>query len=262
MSTDMPDDKPFFDWLREQQTPKALTQDHVDAGKALLQHVTPTELQDLLAQMGLGQPPSVLLTANPNPPKATRIQVYQAAKEIDVPVAAIKAVLDVESNGGGFYKDGRPKVLFERHKFYQGLTKIDWITKRDEIAKQHPDICNSNWGAYNDRPQYDKLEIAATLNWDVAHESASWGFGQVMGFNWRELGYKSIRDFVTRMYESEGEQLIAVCRFIKNKGLAHSLRIGDWATFASVYNGSDYARNKYDIKMRDAFNKAKREGWV
>ena len=43
-------------------------------------------------------------------------------------------------------------------------------------------------GEYNVRPQYEKLEIAATLNWDAAHEAASWGFGQVMAFLLEKAG--------------------------------------------------------------------------
>ena len=250
----------FFNWLRYQQLSKSLTQDNVDAAHVLLLKFKTDELQELLTRIGLAHPP-ILLIPNSNPPKANRDDIIAAAKRINVPAAQIKAINDVESPKGGFYADGTPVILFERHKYYQALTDRHWYTKRNEMHLNYPDICNPSAGDYNVRPQYEKLEIAATLNWDAAHESASWGFGQVMGFNWQKLGYESVRDFVTKMYESEGQQLDAVCRYIKATGLDAALRRKDWAAFAKGYNGKDYQRNYYDNKMASAYARAKSEGW-
>lgn len=267
MSSNAPDIPPphlsedeFFAWLRTQQPDNRLIQDNVDAAKTLLAVIPPPYLQDLLIRMGLAEP-AILLIPNPNPPKATRADIYAAARRIQVEPAMIKALSDVESPKGGFNADGTPKILFERHKMWSGLTRIKWFTKRNELSKKHPDICSESSGSYNTRPQYDKLLIAATLNWDVAHESASWGFGQVMGFNWKKLGYESILDFVTRMYKSEGEQLDAVCRYIQVTGLDSALRAKNWAVFAAGYNGKDYRINDYDNKMARAYAKAKKDGY-
>lgn len=250
----------FFNWLRYQQPSKSLSQDNVDAAHVLLLKIPTAELPDLLIRMGLAKP-TVLLIPHINPPKVTRADIIAAAERINVAPAQIKALSDVESPKGGFNPDGTPKILFERHKYWQALTQRNWITKRNEMSLDYPDICHKSAGAYNLRPQYNKLEIAATLNWDAAHESASFGFGQVMGFNWRKLGYESVRDFVTQMYESEGAQLDAVCRYIKATGLDAALRRKDWAAFAEGYNGSDYKRNDYDNRMSAAYDKAKSEGW-
>lgn len=250
----------FFDWLRYQQSSKLLTQENVDAAQQMLLKVSATDLQLLLVGMGLAREP-ILLIPNSNPPKVTLADIIAAAARINVPAATIKALSDVESPKGGFNADGTPKILFERHKFYQALTDRKWFTKRNEMVAKYPDICHPNAGSYNTRPQYEKLEIAATLNWDAAHEACSWGFGQVMGFNWQMLGYASVREFVTKMYESEGQQLDAVCRYIKATGLDASLRGNDWAVFAKGYNGADYQRNDYDNKMSLAYAAAKKDGW-
>ena len=45
--------------------------------------------------------------------------IASAANKLGCEVAAVRAVVDVES-GGGFLPDGRPKILFERHKVYLG----------------------------------------------------------------------------------------------------------------------------------------------
>lgn len=253
-------EKDFFDWLRTQQASKSLTQENVDAGHALLLKFQTDDLQKLLIRMGLAKS-SVLLIPNPNPPKVQRDDIIIAAGRLNVPAAQIKALSDVESPKGGFNLDGTPKILFERHKFWQALTDRNWITKRNEMHLEYPDICNPKAGGYNERSQYEKLEIAATLNWDAAHESASWGFGQVMGFNWEALGYDSVRDFVSLMYASEGYQLDAVCRYIKVNHLDDELRRKDWAGFGKGYNGKDYRINKYDDKMAAAYAKAKKNGW-
>ena len=83
-----------------------------------------------------------------------------------------------------------------------------------------------------------------------------------MGFNWKKLGYESIRDFIEHTNTSEGAQLDAVCRYIKVMGLDVALRKHDLAAFAKGYNGKDYQRNDYDNKMSTAYAKAKREGLV
>lgn len=253
----------FFAWMKLQQKDGRLTQDMVDGANELLEHVTTEQLRDSLIKVNDWREfltPSILLTPNPNPPKSTKADIIAAANRINVEPAALKALSDVESRGG-FNGDGTPKILFERHKYWQALTAINWFTKRNEIAAKYPDICSQSTGAYNARPQYEKLRIAATLNWDAAHESASWGAFQIMGYHWKALGYESIRDFVTRMYVSEAEHLEAVCRFIKSNGLDKALRNKDWAAFARGYNGIGYRKNDYDNKIAKAYRVAKSSGW-
>ncbi|MBK5647239.1 MAG: DUF3380 domain-containing protein, partial [Acinetobacter sp.] len=80
--------------------------------------------------------------------KLTEAQIIAQAKALNVEVAALKAVIQVECKGSGFNADGTPVILYERHKFYEGLQKIRWITKSKEWAKQYPDICNPKSGGY------------------------------------------------------------------------------------------------------------------
>lgn len=46
-------------------------------------------------------------------------------------------------------------------------------------------------------------------------------------------------------------------RFIKANNLVPYLLSENWAKFARAYNGAEYAKNKYDIKLRDTFKKYK-----
>ena len=252
----------FFAWLRGKQSNKKLTQDMVDGANELLTVVTPE-----LAQLALSKINSwdiaddnVLMTPIKNPPRITKADIVAAAQKINVEPAMIKAISDIESRGG-YNADNTPKILFERHKFWQGLTAIKWLTVRNNFAARFPDICSASTGAYNARPQYDKLRIASKLNWAVAHESASWGAFQIMGYHWRSLGYASIIEFVQMMYTSEANHLEALCRFLKRNGLDKALRNKNWAAFAKGYNGVAYKKNQYDTKLANAYAEAKRDGW-
>ncbi|PJX25081.1 hypothetical protein CAP50_05885 [Psychrobacter sp. L7] len=194
-------------------------------------------------------------------PKLGRADIIIAAKGLGVEPATLKAVIDIEARSSGFDDQGRPTILFERHKMWKYLGEANYFTKRDQLNALFPDICSDKAGGYNVRPQYEKLAIAESLHWEAAHMSASWGLGQIMGFNYESLGYPSLKAFIDAMYESEAKQLDAMCRYIKVNYLVDELQRHDWAGFAKGYNGINYAINKYDQKLAAAYAKAKKEGW-
>ena len=82
---------------------------------------------------------------------------------------------------------------------------------------------------------------------------ANWGVFQIMGYHWKQLGYDSAVDFVLTLSLGEPEHLDAFVRFIlNNQTLLTAIRAKDWKLFARTYNGRNYAKNKYDVKMRQA----------
>lgn len=169
-----------------------------------------------------------------------------AAKELGCEVAAIKAVAEVESLTGGFQADGRPKILFERHKFHEFTN--------GKYSKDNPDISNSRPGGYT-KNEHGRLEKAAKLNRTAALKSASWGKFQIMGFNFAIVGYSTLQEFINAMYRSEADQLKAFVKFIKSNKLDDELREKRWADFARIYNGKNFHINKYDIKIAGAYKK-------
>ncbi len=114
-----------------------------------------------------------------------------------------------------------------------------------------PDISNPAPGGYGQggAAQYDRLERAQLLDRGAALRSASWGIGQVMGFNAASAGYASVEEMVTAMRESENEQLLAMAGEIAETGLDRALGAHDWPTFARGYNGPGYAKNRYDTRL-------------
>lgn len=188
--------------------------------------------------------------------KLTEIEQREFAERYGIPLAAMKAIIEVECKGSGFNSDGTPVILYERHKFYEGLLAINWITKAREWSQEYPDLCNPHAGGYGKgSEQHKKLARAAELNRTVALESCSWGLGQVMGYHWKSLGYTDLQEFINYMYKSEYFQLDAMCHFIEVNKLLPFIRKKDWAGFAMRYNGSGYRKNKYDTKLAAAYKK-------
>lgn len=189
----------------------------------------------------------------------TNEQIKDLANKHGIEYAGLKAVVEVEASGKGFIGDV-PKILYEPHIMYRLLTKKNYITIRNNLMKAHPNLCYPRWGTYRygaESIQHRRLEIASQFNRDTALESCSWGLGQVMGFHWKSLGYESLQAFINDMYESEAKQLEAMIRFIKVNGLLLALKNKDWIKFARGYNGSGYAKNKYHIKLANAYAKYK-----
>ena len=190
--------------------------------------------------------------------KLTEKQIKDAAISSGITYAALRAVIDVEvGNRSGFNADGTPTILFEPHILWRELGNVFYITKRKQLADLFPDICSQKWdkSLYNIRPQHQKLYVASVLHWEAAHKSASYGIGQVMGFNYKSLGYPTLKQFVDDMHESEAKQLEAMIRFITVNNLKGALIRKDWAAFAEGYNGSGYRANKYDDKLAAAYRK-------
>ena len=181
-------------------------------------------------------------------PTLTKKDFQDAAKQLNCETAAIQAVAEVESKGDGFLPTGEPKILFERHIFSKRTNGM--------FDRSNPGVSNPSPGGYGTyASQHKRLQEAVALNRNVALMSASWGRFQIMGFNYTLAGFNSLQEFVTAMYGSEREHLFAFVNYIINTSLNDELREKRWADFARKYNGPDYKKNNYDIKMAEAYKK-------
>jgi N-acetylmuramidase len=179
---------------------------------------------------------------------ATREGILAILETLNVKLPQLLAVVTVETSGCGCFADRRPAILFERHIFSQQT--------HGKFDAEHPDISNRIPGGYSHgAAEYDRLAKAAQLDRTAAMESASWGLGQVMGFNFEKAGYQSVEAMVTKSMESEDEQLRAMANFLKATRLDRPLAAQDWTSFARGYNGPDFARNLYDAKLAAAFQR-------
>lgn len=128
----------------------------------------------------------------------------RAAGLLGVEVAAVKAVLEVETgNKGGFLSPGYPTILFEGHIFWNQLKErgID----PEKYRKGNEDILYPKWDKSHYKggiKEYDRLEKARAIHREAADSSASWGLAQIMGFNYKACGCKNVSEFVGDMTET------------------------------------------------------------
>lgn len=181
-------------------------------------------------------------------------------------LATVKAVNEVESSGKGFLLDGRPRILFEGHIFWKQL-KIRGIDPTTLTSKKTENILYPKWTKKyyeGGKQEYDRLEKAAGLSdddrlHDAAYASASYGAFQIMGFHYSLLGFASVDSYVSSLYTHEREHLKTFGIFCEATNLMRHLKSKNWKSFAKGYNGSGYAKNKYDVKLANAYAKYSNE---
>lgn len=172
------------------------------------------------------------------------------AAKLGCEVAAIRAVAEVESAGGGFDPEGFPKTLFEGHIFHR-LTG-------GKFSVSHPSLSYAKWTKkfYGDwKKEKARLQEAMTLDRAAAIQSASWGAFQIMGMNHALAGFSKPQQFVNAMCKDANSQLEVFTQFIIQSGLDDELRDRRWRDFARRYNGPQYALNQYDVKIAAAYSR-------
>ena len=155
------------------------------------------------------------------------------------------SVVTVETAGCGFLPDRRPTILFERHIF-STRTGRRFDATHSEISG--PAGGYGQPGAH----QYERLEEAIACDRPAALESASWGLGQIMGFNAGLAGFRGAEEMVSQMMRGENEQILGMASFMRASGMHVHLQSRDWTTFARRYNGPAFANNRYHEKLAAA----------
>lgn len=192
----------------------------------------------------------------------TENEIAAAAKAMGVKWSRLHGVMEVEASftrpGQGFDRFKRPKMLFEPHHFYRALR----IRKPGSLAPAvSMDLARTGQPPHSwyGRKSYARLVKALELDETSALLACSWGFGQVMGFNWKIAGFSSVQDMVFQCMDSEAAHLQAMCGYIRHvPACLNGLRTGNAASFAKGYNGANYAAGGYHTKIAVAWRKWER----
>lgn len=192
---------------------------------------------------------------------ATPAEITQIARELGALPEQIRAVAAVESSGGGFLPDGRPKILWERHWFRRRIRRtLAALGVPGFLA--HPDPGGYTLDADRDgqNDSWEKLVEACAVDPVAAFESCSWGKFQIMGGHWKALGYPSVFEFAWGMRESELAHYRALAAFIRANRLEAALRrIGtseeSCEAFARGYNGASFRKLEYHRKIARAMRR-------
>lgn len=178
-------------------------------------------------------------------------QIANIACEYGIEYAALRAFMEVESGGIGFAKDtGKIIIQFEP----------SWFKKKAPYAPSGKWSVNgvekqsAEWIAFND---------AFRINPNAAMGSTSIGLGQIMGFHYARLGFKTVGAMWDDAKVSEVNQLRQLVKFIAtDQVLLKAIKAKDFHTVAVRYNGAGYqelakkiGREPYNISMAKAYNK-------
>jgi len=181
-----------------------------------------------------------------------------AAWMLGCSIAAIQTVAEVEAaNTGAFLDDGTPAILYERHLFHR-LTAGRYDGARiSDGDPEHQLLSSSTPGGYGPiRLQHKKLAAAVELDRNAALEACSWGLFQILGMHYAQAGFSRLQSFINAMYASVDEHLRAfVCYIRSDESLLEALRDRDWTAFARAYNGPGFAKNHYDTRLAEAFQR-------
>ncbi len=173
------------------------------------------------------------------------------AKELDVEVAAIKAVVRIEAGPKleGFWAPGVPVVNYAQSLYNKYKSKTKGRKMKDaKVPSGLTGYALKEWTA---------LTNARKINADAADMGSYWGMFQIGGFNYKLCGCKSVEEMVEKISESEFSQLEMFAVFIRNTGMLEALRKKDWRAFARKYNGASYAKRGYHTRMAKEYAKFK-----
>jgi hypothetical protein len=180
--------------------------------------------------------------------------LQRAAKRLGGELGCIVAVGEVESAGRGFLPSGLPMIRFDSHEFSRLTSqKYDSLFPTLSTKKRDPKLSREG------EQEYDRLVAAMKLDRRAALEATAWGRFQILGQHFKACGYEKVEDFVRGMQDSELKQLEAFLALLKDKGLDKPLREKNWKEFARRWYGEDFAADKYDEKLAEAYNKFVKE---
>jgi hypothetical protein len=189
-------------------------------------------------------------------------QIALVAKTYRIDLAALLAVVEIESDGHSLESDGKtPSFLFEKHVFYRQLLSL---TDRDKAdAAVRAGLAYVSWQPSteyrNEATSKQRLELLAqarAINEEAADRACSWGVGQTMGENCRDLGFVDARHMVAFMIAGGvPAQVECLIREIEHSNLTRHLNAHEWAAFARGYNGAGYQRNHYDSRLAVAYSR-------
>lgn len=198
----------------------------------------------------------LLAFANKNAPAITETELLQIARGLgDNNTRRIRAVATVESNGGGWFNNGLPKILYEQHLFWRETTEpkeIKWYSNPN--AGNY--TLDSNNNDIND--SWEKLSFAIGRDPLAAFKSISIGKFQVLGRWYRQCGYNhpiemlwAARNSELAHYQMLRDYILNVAN-LQSAFLALNSNAESNRAFAKGYNGVAYADNQYHHKLANA----------
>lgn len=192
--------------------------------------------------------------------------LFEQATALGVTTSAAAGIMKVESGGETFSAATDKSIMrFENHVLWRRWGRANAATFNTHFqfaqgpgekpfnGHRYRDAAADPWSDFHGNQALERhvLELAARLAGDVAYECASFGAGQVMGFNFAMLGFASARDLVARYDRGERAQITGIFEYIRGARLADAVKRGDFKAVARGYNGSGQV-DVYASRMEQA----------
>lgn len=189
-----------------------------------------------------------------------REAIVQAARSIGVEPAVLKAVIRVESAGKPFAPDGKLLIRFEPHVFARLTEKAG---KRATVLNPGmKDIANPRQRSGGQAGEWATLDRAMGVNPELALQATSFGLPQVMGMNYKALGYASARAMFADFQRSWAAQIAGMAKFVASSSkMLAAMKAKDWPRFVAVYNGAKVGSKSnatYSNKLQAAYSSEER----
>jgi hypothetical protein len=180
--------------------------------------------------------------------------IHEQATALGISTHAAAGVMQAES-GGGTFSDRTDKAIirFENHVFWDRWGKSNKVDFRNHFryssgkrwqGHEFRDDPKGQWRTFHgdQEAEWRVMTFAAGLSDDeTAYQCASWGAGQIMGFNATTVGFASAVDMAASYNVSERSQMAGIFEFIRANSLAGAINAGDYLTLAKRYNGTGKA---------------------
>ena len=185
--------------------------------------------------------------------KAEEVRIIRSlADKYKIPQDFALGITDKESAGRAMWRVGNeylPPMRIEGHYFYARLsgTKRDMAVRLGLASPKAGAVKNPN----DYKGRYDKLKLMADIAHDEAYQSISIGIGQVMGSHYKMYGYKSAYEMWKIACGGLVPQVEQMLLFISRQAKMYKAAVNyDYATFARLYNGPAYKKNRYDTDLK------------
>src|SRR5690606_8946549 len=155
-------------------------------------------------------------------------------------------IVEVEGSSDGFLDTYEPLLWFHGDVFSRHTQGAYDLVAPDISHEEAEDLGPAS-------VQHDRLHKAARLNRNAALMSASWGKFRLMGYNYALAGFYSLQDFVSAMYKSEGEHLLAFVHYLKSLSLDGDLKEKNWQAFTRKFKGAGEQEDVYARQLETAY---------
>jgi len=185
------------------------------------------------------------------------IKAEPLAKDIEIEASC--SFLSVETGGVGIDDETHKIIIrFEESKFHTRNPRAN-VSGRWYSNSHHNQ--SEEWIAFNSAFAIDKQE---------AMKCTSIGLGQIMGWNYSALGYRSVDDMWDDAKKGLDRQVYQFFKFVSvdhNGNLKKAIQEKNWALAATYYNGAGfrelakkYNRTPYDQSLSQAYARYKKQG--